>query len=346
MTLGWGIVSTGRHADHKIAPAINAAPHARLAAVYSRDQARADAFAERHGAMAAYDSLEAMLQDARVEAVFIVSPNALHAAHAVQAAQAGKHVLTEKPMATTIEDAIAMIQACQRHRVTLGVGFHLRYHPAHLDAYRALRDGTLGTIALVQGQWGFGVRGQVRPPPRPPLQQWWEDPALIGGASTMMGTGVHVVDLFRFLLQQEVVEVTALADGQTPSQPLEQLLTLSMRFENGPLATICCGRRLPDSQNDVVIYGSHGRLAGRGTLWEAREGALEISSESTNRSAAFAHDFLANYIDEIEDFYHAVVGQREPAATGLDGLRAVEVTLAMITAARERRTAKVERHTP
>src|SRR5687768_12114499 len=108
VTLGWGIVSTGRHADHKIAPAINAAPHARLVAVCSRDQGRADAFAERHGAMAAYDSIEAMLQDARVEAVFIVSPNALHATQAVQAAQAGKHVLTEKPMATTIEDAMAM----------------------------------------------------------------------------------------------------------------------------------------------------------------------------------------------------------------------------------------------
>ena len=346
MTLGWAIISTGRHADNKIAPAINAAPHARLVAVYSRDQGRADAFAERHGAMAAYDSVEAMLQDSRVDAVFVVSPNALHAAHTVQAAQAGKHVLTEKPMATTIEDAIAMIHACQRHAVTLGTGFHLRYHPAHLEAYRALRDETLGAIALVQGQWGFGVRGQTVPPPRPPLQQWWEDPALIGGASTMMGTGVHVVDLFRFLLQQEVVEVTALADGQTPSQPLEQLLTLSMRFEDGPLATICCGRRLPDSQNDMVIYGSHGRFSGRGTLWEAREGALEIVSETTNHTAEFSHDFLANYIDEVEDFYHAVVEQREPAATGLDGLRAVEVTLAMITAAREGRTVKIERHTP
>jgi 1,5-anhydro-D-fructose reductase (1,5-anhydro-D-mannitol-forming) len=346
VTLGWAIISTGRHADHKIAPAINAAPHARLAAVFSRDQARAEAFAERHGAMAAYDSIEAMLQDARVDAVFIVSPNALHAAHAVQAAQAGKHVLTEKPMATSIEDAASMIQACRRHAVRLGVGFHLRYHPAHLEAYRALREGTLGTIALVQGQWGFGVRGQTMPPPRPPLQQWWEDPALIGGASTMMGTGVHVVDLFRFLLEQEVVEVTALADGQTPSQPLEQLLTLAMRFEDGPLATICCGRRLPDSQNDVVIYGSHGRLAGRGTLWEAREGSLEIVSETTHYTDEFAHDFLANYVDEVEDFYHAVVEQREPAATGLDGLRAVEVTLAMITAARERCTVKIERHTP
>ncbi len=160
----------------------------------------------------------------------------------------------------------------------------------------------------------------------------------------MMGTGVHVVDLFRFLLEQEVVEVTALSDGQPQSQPLEQLLTMAMRFEDGPLATVCCGRRLPDSQNDVVVYGIHGRIAGRGTLWEAREGTLEIISETVHTAAEFSRDLLANYIDELEDFYHAVVDRREPAATGVDGLRAVEVTLAMITSAREGRTVKIERY--
>ena len=342
MSLGWAIVSTGRHAENKIAPAIAAAPNATLAAVYSRDQGRAEAFAERHGAAAAYDSMDHLLQDARVEAVFLTSPNALHAPQTLQAAAAGKHVLTEKPMATTLEDAAAMIRACQEHGVTLGVGFHLRTHPAHLDARRLLDAGALGQIAILQGQWGFGVRGQATPPPRPPLQQWWEDPALIGGASTLMGTGVHVMDLYRFLLGQEIVEITALADGQTPAQPLEQLLTLSMRFEDGPLATICCGRRLPDSLNDLVIYGSQGRLAGRGTLWEAREGGLEIVSDSVNRSETYTPDFLANYVDELEDFYRAVVDQREPAATGLDGLRVVEVTLAAITSAREKRTVKIE----
>ncbi|ETX04858.1 MAG: hypothetical protein ETSY2_26355 [Candidatus Entotheonella gemina] len=346
MTLGWAVISTGRHAENKIAPAIHAAPHAELVAVCSRDQQRADAFAERHGALAAYDSIESVLQDSRVDAVFIVSPNALHASQTIQAARAGKHVLTEKPMATSVEDAIAMIQVCRQHGVMLGVGFHLRTHPAHLEILRVLQQQALGTIALLNGQWGFGARGQVMPPPRPPLQQWWEEPELIGGASTMMGTGVHVVDLYRFLLGQEIVELTALADGQTPNQPLEQLLTMSLRFEDGPLATICCGRRLPDSLNDLVIYGSDGRVASRGTLWEAREGSLEIVSETVNTTADYPHAFLANYIDELEDFYYAVTEKREPAATGLDGLRAVEVTLAMITAAREKHTVKIERHTP
>jgi 1,5-anhydro-D-fructose reductase (1,5-anhydro-D-mannitol-forming) len=158
----------------------------------------------------------------------------------------------------------------------------------------------------------------------------------------MMGTGIHVVDVLRFLLGQEVTEVTAITDGQTPRQPLEQLVAMALRFAGGPIATVCCGRRLPDSRNDVTIYGSHGRITGLGTLAEGRQGALEVVSESLNRSASYDADLLANYVDELQDFQHAVRHHHEPAATGLDGLRVVQVTLAMIESARAGRTVKVQ----
>src|SRR5262245_16146427 len=111
MAFGWGIVSTGRHPDVKVAPAMRAAEGGELVAVYSRDQARADAFAERHGARAAHSKLADLLNDSRVDGVFVCSPNALHAEHVIQAAQAGKPVLCEKPMATSIADGVRMVQA-------------------------------------------------------------------------------------------------------------------------------------------------------------------------------------------------------------------------------------------
>ena len=165
---------------------------------------------------------------------------------------------------------------------------------------------------------------------------------MIGGASAMMGTGVHVVDLLRFLLGQEIVEVTALADGQTPQQPLEQLLTMGLRLSDGTLATVCCGRRLPDSQNDLVIYGSQGRIVGRDTLWEVCQGSLEVISETVQTNSSVSPDGLANYIAELEDFHTALTESREPAATGLDGLRVVQVTEAMKTAARDGRAVQIE----
>src|SRR6266700_2981161 len=234
MTLGWGIITTGMHADLKVAPALNAAPEAELVAVYSRDQSRAEAFAQKHGATAAYSDLQALLYDTRVEAVFSASPNALHATQTLAAARAGKHVLVEKPMATTLDDAVTMVRACRDAGVKLGVGYHLRQHPGQRAVQRL----------IAQGEWGFGVRGQEGPPLRTGLRQWWDDPELIGGASTMMGTGVHVIDLLRFVLGQEVTEVAALTNGQTAQRPLEQLVTMLLRFDCGTLATMCCGRRL------------------------------------------------------------------------------------------------------
>jgi len=342
MTLGWAIITAGMHADLKVAPALNATPDAELVAVYSRDQGRAEAFAKKHGAKAAYSDLDALLRDARVEAVFIASPNALHASQTLAAARAGKHVLAEKPMATTLDDAVAMVRACRDAGVKLGVGYHLRQHPGHREAQRLIAQGVLGTVALAQGQWGFGVRGQEAPPPRSALRQWWDDPELMGGASTMMGTGVHVIDLLRFVLGQEVTEVAALTDGQTAERPLEQLVTMALRFNQGTLATMCCGRRLPDSRNDLTVYGSLGRIAVRAALWEGRQGALDVTSEAVHKTEVYPLQPLANFVDELVDFQRAIRSDREPAATGLDGLRAVQVTLAMIESAKHGRTVKVE----
>ena len=141
MPLGWAIISTGNHPDLKIAPAIAAADDQELVAVYSRDRGRAQAFAEKHGAASAYDSLDDLLKDSRVDAAFIASPNALHSQHALQAAAAGKHVLSEKPMTTTLEDAVAMVRGCRDYGVKLGTGYHLRTHPGHIMAQRLIAEG-------------------------------------------------------------------------------------------------------------------------------------------------------------------------------------------------------------
>ena len=342
MALGWGIVSTGNHPDLKIAPAIAAAEDNNLVAVYSRDQGRADGFAEKHGANYGCDNLDALLNDSRVDAVFICSPNALHSAQAQRAAAAGKHVLSEKPMATTLHDAVAMVRACRGAGVKLGVGFHLRQHPGHVRAREVIGSGSLGKVTLAQGQWGFGVRGQGPPPPRTGLRQWWDQPDLIGNASTMMGTGVHAVDLLRFLLGQEITQVAAITDGQTESQPLEQLAAMSLRFGDGAIGTVCCGRVLPDSRNDFTIYGSDGRISSRGTLWEAREGSVEIVSEPVNESNEYPGEYLGNFVAEIQDFRRAIEDDRQPGATGEDGLRVVEVTLAMVQSARTGRTVRID----
>jgi 1,5-anhydro-D-fructose reductase (1,5-anhydro-D-mannitol-forming) len=330
------------HPENKIAPAINAAINAELVAVYSRDQGRADAFAARHGARVAYSSPADLLADSRVDGVFIASPNSLHAGQAIQAAEAGKHVLCEKPMTTTLEDAVSMVRVCRDRGVKLGVGFELRHNPGHILARDLVTHGVLGRITLAQGQWGFGTRGQEVFPPREGLRLWWDDPEAIGGASTMMGTGVHVMDLLRFVLGQEIVEVASITDGQTAERPLEQIAALSLRMSSGTLGTLVCGRLLPDTRNDLAVYGISGRFTSRETIWEAQKGDIEVVSDTVNRTESYPENYLGNFVAQTEDFQRAVAEDREPAASGIDGLRAVETTLAAIASARTGRTVKIE----
>ena len=342
MSLGWAIIGTGMHPNLKIAPAINAAEGGELVAVYSRDQGRGEAFAQNHGAKAAYDSIDAMLQDSRVEAVFVSSPNALHSQHAIQAAKAGKHVLAEKPMATTLEDALAMVRECRANGVKMGAGFELRHNPGHAMARDLISQGVLGRVTLALGQWCVGVRGQREPIPRTDLRQWWEQPELVGGAGVIMGLGVHVIDVLRFLLSREVTEVTAMTDGQTEEQPLEGMATVSLRFDDSIIATACCGRMVPDTQNDFAVYGTDGCITGRTTLWEAQLGRVQVASETVNRTEVYPYNYLANFIAELEDFQQAVEEDREPVATGIDGLRVTQVTSAVIQAAKTGRAVKLE----
>jgi 1,5-anhydro-D-fructose reductase (1,5-anhydro-D-mannitol-forming) len=333
MPLGWAIVSTGRHPDTKMAPAIADAPGSSLAAVVSRDAERAQAFAAKHNAAAAYTDFPTMLHDPAVDVVYVASPNALHVEHVVMAAAAGKHVLVEKPMALSVEDCQCMIDACVSANVKLGVGFHLRTHPGHRRVRDLVASGDLGTIALATADWGRGTRGQVAPPPRAGLQAWWDDPKMVG-AGAFMATGVHCADLMRFVLGREVTQVTALNDA-TPESPLEELLVMALRFDDGSMGTIMTGRRTPDYVgNGVMVYGSAGRAGVHDSIAMALEGTLDIRTDAVSVDEPFEVDGTALYTSQVDAFNDAVENDGQPAATGLDGLRAAQITLAMVESAR------------
>jgi 1,5-anhydro-D-fructose reductase (1,5-anhydro-D-mannitol-forming) len=333
MPLGWAIVSTGRHPDTKMAPAINAAAGSTIAAVLSRDEGRAATFADKHGAAKPYTDLDTMLANPAVDVVYVASPNALHAEHTVAAAGAGKHVLVEKPMALTVDDCQRMIDACVSAGVTLGVGFHLRAHPGHQRVRELVANSDVGVISLATANWGRGTRGVTTPPNRPALQAWWDDPALVG-AGAFMATGVHCVDLMRFVSGREVTEVNALSDA-TPDRPLEELLTLSLRFDNGLLGTVMTGRRTPDYLgNDVMVYGSLGRAGVRGSVDMDFVGTLDVSTEALHIDEAYDADPIALYTWQVDAFNQAVISGGQPLASGADGMEAARITLAMVESAK------------
>ena len=153
-TVGWGILGTARIAT-KVAAAINAADHSTVRAIGSRDATRAAEWAAQHGAQVSYDSYEAVLDDPHVEAVYIPLPPALHHEWTLKAAAKGKHVLSEKPLASTVADAEEMVAACREHQVQLMDGVMWLHHPRAEDMKQLLGGEQLGTFRRFTSAFSF-----------------------------------------------------------------------------------------------------------------------------------------------------------------------------------------------
>ncbi len=300
MAIRWGVIGTGQHPDLKVVPAMMSAADTDVVAAYSRDIGRARAFCIKHGIQRPYDSVEGLLADPDIDAVFISSPNFLHGKHTVAAAAAGKHVLVEKPMATSIQEANGMVRACKENGVMLGVGFQLRHHPGHIKARELIRDGALGHVSLAQAQWCTGIRGELSPARRTGLREWWEAPEMIGGASMLMRTGVHILDLLQFLLDQPIVEVAAITDGRSAEQSLENRGVVSLRFKNGAVGTVTYGRLIPDTKNDATVYGTDGRISLSDTILERMGGEIQVVSDTVELNESYQESLVALYRLQVE----------------------------------------------
>ncbi len=329
MSLGWAILGTGLFASSRAAPALSKALDNRAVAVISRDHARAQEFAAEHGIPTAYGDLQAALDDRRVEAVWVTSPHAFHRDHVLACARAGRHVLCEKPLATTVADARRMVTACEQAGVRLGTGFHLRHHPLHVEARRLVREGRLGEIAYAEAEWSTT--------PRTDAQQaaWRTDPGVAGGG-VFTALGVHALDLLRFVLDDEIESVSAAVDPDPVGGELERSLLSRLHFRRGTLATIRSFRGVYAPANDLILEGRTAAVRVRHSLEEQARGALELEGVSDQLRGVPAGTDL--YALELQAFAAAISDRREPNASGLDGLRAVEATAAIYESAASGRT--------
>jgi 1,5-anhydro-D-fructose reductase (1,5-anhydro-D-mannitol-forming) len=327
--LGWGIIGTGGIANSAMAPAINALKDAgHLVAAVSRDRGRADEFAARHGARRAYTEYADLLGDREVDVVYIATPNALHAEQALAAARAGKHVLCDKPLALTVADARAVVDAFAAARLRLGTNFQTRHHTAFVEAKRLLDQRAIGDVILVQVETSAGAA---------PLRSWRTDPAL-AGLGSINNIAVHPYDLLRYLLDSDPAEVMAMTDvGRTTE--LEVLVLTLLRFRSGALAYVNANQKVPHHQPDIDIYGTRGRILGIDCTRPNRDGELRVLTEAGEQVSR--HTTKDAFVRTVVAFNDAVRHDREPSPSGLDGLRSAQVTDAVIRSAREGRLVEV-----
>ncbi|MCL6649369.1 MAG: Gfo/Idh/MocA family oxidoreductase [Chloroflexi bacterium] len=333
MTVGWGIIGIGRHSDARMAPAIRASEHARLVAVYSRDLARARAFAAKHGAERAYSDLAAFLADPAVEAVYVGSPNYAHRDHVIACARAGKHILCDKPLALTVEDCERMIDAAEAAGEMLATGYNNRYQPAHRIVRELVQSGELGELVF--------LRADCASPPAQRPHDWRATAATGGGA--LLNIGTHALDLLRFVSGREVQLVAALDD--TAIGGIDELAIASLRLDGGVFAQLLSSQRLPYPDNGLVIHATRGYLRTRGTISYEIAGQVEVMLPNGSRRYEFrpprpGYDV---YVAEIEYLSRALQEGEPPLATGQDGLEGVRLALAVLEAAAKRRVLTIDR---
>ncbi len=245
--LRWGILSTASIARNKVIPGIQRADRCAVVAIASRDLPRAREVADAAGIPTAHGSYEELLADPSVDAVYIPLPNHLHAEWTMAAARAGKHVLCEKPLATTSADAERMIEACEAEGVHLMEAFMYRLHPSWVAAHELVNAGRLGRVVAIQSWFSY----------------YNDDPANIRnirafGGGALFDIGCYCVNLSRLLFGGEPIRVQASID-RDPSSGVDILSSGLLEFEGGRIAAFSCSTRAEDDQR-VHVYGTEGRL--------------------------------------------------------------------------------------
>lgn len=240
-------------------------------------------------------SLEAVLKDTTIDAVIIASPNHKHAAQAVAAARAGKHILCEKPLALSVREGRAIAAATKKRGVQCFVNYHLRVHPEVLPAKKLIAQGTLGDITAVEALWAIGNYGEKKLPPLPAHMRWRESVAAGGG--TTATRGVHLFDLIRFITDTDLHVAGGYTDGTKTR--VDQTSIALLTLKNGAPATLTTSKLMPGADNRVVIYGSKQTLVLR-----------ELFSANPNEM----------YAAVVDHFADAVHGKKTPLATVKDGI--------------------------
>jgi UDP-N-acetyl-2-amino-2-deoxyglucuronate dehydrogenase len=319
------------------ATAIARTPGARLVAI-CRSQGGDAAETEARFGVPCAPSYAALLARDDVDAVCICTPSGLHAEQTVLAAQAGKHVLVEKPLALTLPDADAMIAACRDNGVRLGVALQRRADPAFQAIQAAIAGGaigrpTLGSISMpyMRDQRYYDSAG-------------WRGTWAFDGGGALMNQGIHLVDLLLWLIGDDVADVRASATTLVHQIEVEDCVTATLRFAGGALGSIAATTAAaPGFPHRIELYGDAGGVQIEGeqiVRWEGGDAervsqylvqpgapAAAGASASPTGIGAMGHTRL------LADFVAALRSGRAPLATGAEARRSLALVLAIYAAA-------------
>jgi predicted dehydrogenase/aryl-alcohol dehydrogenase-like predicted oxidoreductase len=311
--LRWGIAGTGRIA-RTFARGLARSRTGRLVAVGSRTQARADAFGDEFRVSARHGSYEALLADDQVDAVYIATPHPAHAGLAIGAAEAGKHVLCEKPLAMNHAQAMAIVEAAVANDVFLMEAFMYRCHPQTAALVELVRSGEIGELRAIRATFAFAAR--LDPAGR------LFDRELGGGG--ILDIGGYCTSMARLLAGAEPVELKAV--GRIGETGVDEHAAAVLRFPDGVVAELLCGVRAR-ADNGVQVFGTEGRIEVP-EPWlpgaETRITVVREGSEPRHEAVRSDEDLYGAEADAVADHLDARQAPAMPWADSLGNMRALD----------------------
>jgi predicted dehydrogenase len=290
--VAWGIISTA-DINRKLIPGAHASPKVDLVAVASRDQSRAQAYAETWAIPRAYGSYEALLADPEIEAVYISLPNTLHCEWSIRALEAGKHVLCEKPLSRHVTEVVAAFDTAERTGRLLSEAFMYRHNPQTLRLKQLVDQGAIGELRLVRSAFSYSLYDEYNIRLQPDLE---------GGA--LMDVGCYCVNGARLLAGEPE---TAYAQAWFGPTGTDWVLTGNLRFPGNVLAIFDCGTALVD-RDELEAIGSEGSLF-VDDPWHCEVPGIELRRDGEVELIEL--ELLDSYRLELENLSDAIRSEAE-----------------------------------
>ncbi len=321
----YGIIGFGSFGERTIGPAIQLSPNSELIAIQKRSLIAAQQKAQAFNVPLAFDSAEKLAAHPDVDAVFIVSANGLHCRETLAAAQSGKHVLVEKPMAVTVREAEEMVAVCNRSSVLLMVGHMVRLSPAVKRIKELIRSGAIGEVRFVKTEFVYDGRDSHRT---------WLLERNVAGGGPLFDIGVHCLDTMRFILDDDVRSVKAQLHPVPSISTVESTASLSLRFQKGALGSIFCSYEAPVRKSFIEIMGTEGVLAASNFTRSGLNVQLKITKKTSgDEGVTEIEDITIHnlYEEEVTHFSDCILKGMEPSIPGIEGLKNQKVLEAAMT---------------
>ena len=328
----WGILGVANIAVKKVIPAMQCSDWSEITAIASRDLAKAKAAAEQLNISRAYGSYEALLEDEEIEAVYNPLPNNLHIEWTIRAAQAGKHVLVEKPISMTVAEALPLLKVRDETGVKIEEAFMVQTNPQWIKTLALIKEGRIGDVRVVEGHFSYNN----------------QDPNNIRniretGGGGLMDIGCYMIFFARLIFAAEPIRVVSLIDKH-PETQTDILTSALLEFPSGQ-ATFTCSTRVTPYQR-VQIVGTKGRIEVQIPVNAPPDLPLRVfvddgSDLTGGNIQTIEFEAVDQYTVQGDLFSQAIREHKEPALSLEDSLRNMAVIEAVFESAKSGKWEKV-----